>query len=221
MKILTCTLLFFTIALELFAQRAVFDASHFAIVIENGAVRNATEIGHTDLLSKISTSIDNINLNTTSIVLAQNMIYSSLSNVNSALKNGLAVKEMYSICEEIIEYGVEMSKLASSEPYLVLFSEQIIRDMVKRSSAMIIEVSEFIVKEERDILMDFNSRDALIASMRNHLKIIRGLAYGAWKAVYWAKVRGVFNMLNPFQGYINRDRQLVADIISKIKYLKK
>ena len=205
----------------LLAQRVVFDARHLATVNENAVVRNAAEISHNELLSKINKSLDNININTSRIVLAQSMIYSSLSNVNAALKNGLSLRDMYAVCEEIIGYGREMGKLGVNEPYLLLFSEEIIRDITKRSAKMMTEISGFVLKEGQDILMDYNSRDELIAGIRVDLQIIRGLAYGAWKAMYWAKVRGVISMLNPFQGFINRDLQIVSEILTKTRYLKK
>lgn len=204
----------------LFAQRIVFDSRHFAIVNENAVVRNAAESSHNELLVRIKGSLDYINFNASSVLAVQEMIYSSLSNVNSALKNGLALRDMYRICEEILGYGQQMTRLGVSEPYLILFSEQIIRDITARSAAMMSEISGFVLKEGQNILMDNASRDQLLAHIRTDLQIIRGLAYGAWKAMYWAKVKGIVNLLNPFQGYINRDRQIVADIISKAKYLK-
>jgi len=221
MKVISYVMVFCMCPFLLSAQRVVFDARHLAVVNENAVVRNAAEIGHNELLGKINKSLDNINLNTSSIVMAQRMIYSSLSNVNSALKNGLALRDMYAVCEEIIGYGREMGKLGKSEPYLMLFSEQMIRDITTRSAKMMTEISGFVLKEGQNVLMDYNSRDELIAGIRADLQIIRGLAYGAWKAMYWAKVRGVVKMLNPFQGFINRDVQIVSDIIRKTRYLKK
>jgi len=221
MKVIFYLMVFCMCPFLLLAQRVVFDARHLAIVNENAVVRNAAEISHNELLSKINKSLDIIDINTSSVVLVQSMIYSSLSNVNSALKNGLALRDMYAVCEEIIGYGREMGKLGINEPYLVLFSEQMIRDIRKRSAQMMTEISGFVLKEGQNILMDYNNRDELIAGIRADLQIIRGLAYGAWKAMYWAKVRGVIKLLNPFQGFINRDAQIVSDILTKTKYLKK
>lgn len=204
----------------LWAQRVVIDTRHLVTVNENGAARNAAEINQISLLGKVNQSLDNINTNASSVALTQNMIYSSLSNVNSVLKNGLALRDMYRICEEITGYGRQISTLAASEPYLVLFGEQIIRDIGSRSAKMMTEVSGFVLREGENVLMDFNSRDRLLQSMRIDLQIIRGLAYGAWRAMYWAKVRGVIKSLNPFQGFINRDLQIVNDIIRKTNYLK-
>lgn len=221
MKMILYTMFFCLSATSVSAQRLVIDTRHLAIVNENAVVRNAAETSHNEFLGRINRSLDNINTNTSSIVLAQGMIYSSLSNVSSALKNGLALRDMYLVCEEIIGYGKEMTGLALKEPYLLLFSEQIIRDISARSAKIMVEVTGFVVKEGQEALMDYNGRDALLAVLRNDLIIIRGLAYGAWKAMYWAKLKGVVSALNPFQGFINRDKQLVADIISKTRYLRK
>jgi hypothetical protein len=97
----------------------------------------------TNCSARLKKSLDNININTSSIVLAQSMIYSSLSNVNAALKNGLALRDMYAVCEEIIGYGREMGKLGVNEPYLLLFSEEIIKDITRRSAKMMTEISGF------------------------------------------------------------------------------
>ncbi|WP_426329090.1 hypothetical protein [Pedobacter sp. R-06] len=221
MKLIFYVMVFCMCPFFLLAQRIVFDARHLATVNENAVVRNAAEISHNELLGKINKSLDNINLNTSSVVMAQSMIYSSLSNVNSALKNGMALRDMYAVCEDIIGYSREMGKLGLNEPYLLLFSEQIVKDITRRSAQMMTEISGFVLKEGQDILMDYNSRDKLLAGIRADLQIIRGLAYGAWKAMYWAKVRGVIKLLNPFQGFINRDVQIVSDIVTKTRYLKK
>ena len=52
------------------------------------------------------------------------------------------------------------------------------------------------------------------------LQILDGLAYGAWKAMYWAKERGIIASLDPFAAYINRDKLFVSQIIQNAKYLK-
>jgi hypothetical protein len=70
------------------------------------------------------------------------------------------------------------------------------------------------------VLADYNARDQLLHKVITQLQILDGLAYGAWKAMYWAKERDVIASLNPFQGFINRDKMFVAQIIQNAKYLK-
>jgi hypothetical protein len=51
------------------------------------------------------------------------------------------------------------------------------------------------------------------------LQILDGLAYGAWKSMYWAKERGLIASLTPFADYINHDKTFVSQIIQNVKYL--
>ena len=216
-KILLLLLLF--VAKISIAQRVVFDRAHFNIINENSMIRNTAELTHNQYLNKINTSLDDINVNVGSVVIAQNLIYSGLANVNSALKNGLAVKDMAYIIADIIKYSAQMVKMAKNEPYLLLFAEEMARTTKGRAITLVNEVSGFVLKEGSNILMDYNSRDLLVRHITQELQLLSGLTYGAWKAMYWAKVNGVFKFLNPFASFVNQDKSIVNDIIRKSKYL--
>jgi len=203
------------------AQRAVFDSRHFGIVNENFAVRSAAEMTHNEFLDRINTSLKQINLNCATVVAAQAMIYEGLSNVNSALTGGLMVKSMAAVCGDILNYSSRMTELAKSQPYLLLFAEEMYREMNARAMRLFGEVSGFVLKSSNDILMDHAARDALLRKINTELHILSGLTYGAWKAMYYAKIKGVFSSLNPFASFINQDRSVVGDIIRNAKYLKR
>src|SRR4051812_49174490 len=76
------------------AQEYMTDVQHAVAVSENGVVRSSAESAHASYLGKINDNINDLNTNVGSVVLAQTMIYNALSNVNSALRNGLEVKNM-------------------------------------------------------------------------------------------------------------------------------
>jgi len=202
------------------AQRVVYDKKHFQVVNENAIARQAAELSHNQYLEKIDQNLQTINLNVGSVVTAQTIIYEGLSNVNSALKNGLAVRQLSAIISDILDYSSQMATMARAEPYLLLFSEDFVRQMKERSVRLVTDVSGFILKEGRNVLTDFNNRDQLLRKVTQELQLISALVYGAWKAMYWAKERGIFRFLNPFADFINQDRIYVEDIIRNAKYLK-
>lgn len=204
-----------------YAQRVVFDSRHFGIVNENAVVRNAAEMTHNEFLDKINGSLKQINLNCATVVAAQTIIYDGLSNVNSALKGGLMVKNMSAVCLDILNYSSQMAELAKSEPYLLLFAEDMCREMNSRAIRLFGEVSGFILKNGNNLLMDHASRDELLKKINTELHILSGLTYGAWKIMYYAKIKGIFNSLNPFASFINQDRSVVEEIVRNSKYLKK
>lgn len=203
------------------AQRIVHDAGHLAIINENALARNAAAMGHQAYLERIEGSLNNINLNAATVVMAQETIYSGLSNVNGALRNGLMLRSMYSTCDQILVYSTAMVEMGRKEPYLLLFSEDMASEVALRSGKLITEVSAFVLRQGGDVLMDYNARDELMKRISDELHIISGLCYGAWRAMYWTSQRGIIRALNPFAGFINSDKRMVEDILLKAKYLRR
>lgn len=203
------------------AQRVVFDRNHFVSVTENNVMRSTSESVHNQYLGKISRDLQDINTNMGSVVLAQTILYEGLSNVNSALKNGIAVKDLGTLVAGLAGYTAQMTTLARSQPYLLLFAEDIGREMRTRSAALLADVTACILKTGGNMLADYNSRDQLLRYVTQQLQILNGLAYGAWRAMFWAKEQGLVRSVNPFAGFISNDKQYVQDIIRNAKYLTK
>ena len=209
------------IPLSVFSQRIVYDAGHHAIITENAFVRTSAALGHQRYLEKIESSLNDINLNAATVVNAQELIYSGLSNVNGALRNGLMLQSMYSTCNQILLYSTAMMEMGRKEPYLLVFTEDMTREVALRSGRLITEVSGFVLKQGENVLMDYNARDELMKRISDELHIISGLCFGAWRAMYRTKQRGIIRALNPFAGFINSDKRMVEDILIKAKYLKR
>ena len=203
------------------AQQYVIDPQHVAVVAENTSVRAAAESAHQQYLSKISANIDDLNTNTASVVLAQTMIYEALSNVNSALKDGLEVRNMSLIIADMTGYINQALALAKSEPYLLTVANSLTAEMKTRSLALVTDVSGFVLKSGNNILADYNSRDQLLRKITQQLQILDGLAYGTWKAMFWAKQRGILATVNPFAAYVSNDRVIISQIIQNARYLRK
>lgn len=211
--------IFCLLCLDTSAQKIVLDRARLNIVASNGTVRNSAETAHNNYLGNIKSRIDNININASSVVLAQLIIYNGLSQVNSALKDGLAVKNITVISADIVHYLEQALLLARSNPALLLVAGNIQSECRTRAITLVNDVSGFVLKSGGDILADYNARDELLKKVITQLQVIDGLAYGAWRIMYWAKERGIIATLNPFQNYINQDRSLVNQIILKAKYL--
>jgi hypothetical protein len=220
MKALTLTILSCALMGSCFAQQVVFDPQVSAAIISNGAVRSSAESTHNQYLGKINTNVQDINTNVGSVVLAQTIIYNGLADVNSALKDGIAVKNMTVTIDDMIGYLNQCLELAKAQPYLLLFASGIEHEMQTRALALVNDVSGYVLKQGNNVLADYNSRDQLLRKVTQQLEIMDGLAYGAWRAMYWAKERGLIASINPYADFINRDRAFVSQIIANAKYLK-
>lgn len=199
----------------------VFDPQHFVVVMENQAMRMAAEGTHQQYLGKINDNVNTINTNTATVVAAQLLIYNALSNVNSALKDGLMVRDIGATTADIIYYLDQAMLLGKDDPLLFLVAMRIQNEFGPKVSALVSDISGFILKEGGNVLADYNGRDQLLRRVVQQLSILDGMAYGAWKAMYWAKARGVLKTLNPFQSFINKDRAFAAQIIQNAQYLNK
>jgi hypothetical protein len=202
------------------AQQLVVDPEHLAVVIQNGMIRSGAESTHDQYLKKINDNIDNLSANMDAVIVAQTMIYQGLSNVNSALKNGMAVRNLSVIVADMYRYIDQALVLAKDQPYLLLFAGNIAGEMRNRATALVTDVSSVILKDGGNMLADFNARDQLIRKVTQQLQILNGLAYGAWKSIFWAKQRGIIATATPFAAYIGQDKMFVDRIIQQAKYLK-
>lgn len=218
--ILIAALLLLITVRGLRAQSVVFDPGHFAIVNENGAVRLAAENTHNIYLNTIRSRLDDINVNVSSVVLVQTLIHNSLTQVNQALKSGIAAAQIFQISSEIVQESNAMIAIASSEPYLLLFAEDVARQMKSRGINLVSEVSAFVLKEGSKVLMDYEKRDALLRKIILELKVMRALCYSMGRSMYWAKVNGVLKTANPYRNFVNQDTRMADDIIRSYQLLK-
>lgn len=223
MKIPILIILLLTTVKALEAQSVVtviHDANHLRIINENAAVRLSAESYHKSLLSQINTQVDHINTNLSAVVLVQNIIHQSLTHIDESLKSSIQVVGIAKLVEEIYKESAELLQQASKEPYLLLFAEQASKNFKDRSVKLALEVSEFVLKEGANVLMDYQKRDYLLTKISLELKVIRALVFSMHRAIYWAKINGIIKSVNPYASFINMDKQK-ADEILRYYYLLK
>lgn len=150
----------------------------------------------------------------------QDKIYKGLSEVSSAVRNLLAIKDIADIGTDIIRDVGRATDIARSNPALLLFAEQGAREFKNRATALATEVGSFVTRGGRDNLMDSGERAKLLNRIVTELTILRGVAYGMYRSMYWAQQRGILNSLNPYAGFINIDKRIADDIVRNAKYLK-
>ncbi|WP_256009451.1 hypothetical protein [Desertivirga xinjiangensis] len=151
----------------------------------------------------------------------QDKLYKGLSEVAGAVKSLLAVQDIYEISLDIVDDVDKAIQYSSGNPALLLFAEKGAKEFKSRSTALAAEVSSFVLLGGKDNLMDSGERAKLLNRIRNDLMILRGIAYGMQRSMFWAKQRGVLNSLNPYAKYINLDKRIAQDIVRNAKYLKR
>lgn len=151
----------------------------------------------------------------------QRQIYQGLSEVSAAVRSLLAIRDIAEISVDIVADVDKATALAGNNPVLLLFAESAAREFKRRGTALATEVSSFVLQGGANNLMDSGERAKLLNRIRTELMILRGVAYGMHRTMYWANQRGILHSLNPYAGYINVDRQIADDIIRNAKYLNR
>jgi len=150
----------------------------------------------------------------------QDKIYKGLSEVSAVVRNLLAVKDIADISTDIVRDVNRAMDIAGSNPVLLLFAEEGAREFKRRATALATEVGSFVTVGGRQNLMDSGERAKLLNRIVTELTILRGVAYGMYRSMYWAKQRGILNSLNPYAGFINIDKRIAEDIVRNAKYLR-
>ncbi|WP_231863167.1 hypothetical protein [Sphingobacterium populi] len=150
----------------------------------------------------------------------QDKIYKGLSEVSGVVRSLLTVKDIASISLDIVNDVEKAMNIAKGNPALLLFAEAGAREFKTRATNLSAEVSAFVLKGGKDNLMDSGERAKLLNRIRTELTILRGVAFGMLRSMYWAKQRGILNSINPYAGFINIDKQIADDIIRNSRLLK-
>ena len=212
-------LLICCMATSAFAQELVVDPTTSAAVLVNSSVINGqlnTTNNNLSLIQKGQLAV------TGQLVIVnklQNDIYTGLSQVASVINNLTSIKEIADCGTDIVSDVEQAAILAKSDPVLLLFAEQGAREFETRAVTLAADVSAFVLKGGSN-LMDAGERGKLLNHIETEMEVLRGIAYGMQRAMYWAKMRGLWNSLNPWETWKNQDVQIANDVINNAKYLK-
>jgi hypothetical protein len=203
------------------AQRVVYDKNHLNQVLANQAVRLSAEQAHQSNLKSIETSVKSINLNVASVVLIQDVIYRSLTEVREGLRDGLQVRNMAIYVGDVLKYSNQMMDQAKDEPYLLLFAEENMQWSKRRLLALTEEVNKLVLTGDKEVMMDYVKRDELLDMINHELILLRASVYRAYRAMHYAKQNGLLKSLNPYKNFIERDKDLVNEIFRNYNYLQR
>ena len=216
----TLTLIFCFLLSHAKAQELVVDPTTSAAIIANSGVINGQLNTTNKNLSLISEGQLAISGQLTIVNKLQNDIYKGLSQVASVINNLSAIKEIAECGSDIVSDVEQSVVLAKSDPVLLLFAEQGARDFEKRAVTLATDVSAFVLQGGKNNLMDSGERGKLINHILSEMQILRGIAYGMDRAMYWAKMNGIWRSLNPWAEWQNEDVRIANDVLNSAQYLK-
>jgi len=203
------------------AQELVVDPVTSAAIAVNASLINGQLKTTNDKLNLIGQGQLAVSSQLVIVNNLQNKIYKGLSEVAASLNNLYTVKDIAECGSDIVSDISSAVSMAKSNPALLLFAEEGARDFEVRATMLAADVSAFVFKAGPNNLMDSGERGRLLNHIADQMRILRGIAFGMNRAIYWARINGIFRTLNPWAEWQNQDTRIANEVLNNAKYLKK
>ena len=218
------TILFFSIAacstfLKLNAQTVVYNDKLLMQLTKNQAVRLASNESYLNSYEKQKKTYDEIKQKIAQVVAIQEYIYDKLTNINSAIKQG---KQLYYLSKTFVQIGTNANDVLSltvqHPEYAVLLNRFYIgatQELLKMQS----ELTNDILHEENDFLMDPYDRQVLIQNLSTKAQMINGYLICIKIRLKNTRKTPYIYQIPTINTYVNLDRMIVKGIIEKYKFI--
>ena len=218
-KLLTLSIAVYGASLQLNAQTLVYNDKLLVQLTKNQAVRLASNESYLKSYEKQKKIYDDVNQKIAQIVSIQEYIYDKLTNVNSAIRQG---KQLYYLSKTFAQIGINandvLSLTAQHPEYAILLNRFYIgatQELLKMQS----ELTNDILHEENDFLMDPYDRQELIQNLSTKAQMINGYLICIKIRLKNAKKTPYIYQIPTINTYANLDRMIVKGIIEKYKFI--
>ncbi len=201
------------------SQQIVINDKLLSQITVNHGVRLASEQAFLDSYKKQKELYDEINNKTMQVIAIQEYIYQQLKNVNSALTQSKKLIYLYQYLGKIVSNSNKMLDLSAQHPEYAVFVSKYYVEIGKQVVKLQQEVTQDILNEDKDFLMDSMDREMLIEKVFTRVRNIHGnILYIIMRLENARKIPYLYQV-PILRNYINIDRAIVGDIITKYKYI--
>lgn len=217
-KIVTFGVLtFFGILIK--SQQIVFNDKLFAQMTKDHAVRMGSEQAFLNSYEKQKQLYDDIKNKTAQVIAIQEYIYQQLKNVNSALTQSKKMMYLYQYLGKVVTNSNRMLDLSAQHPEYGILVSKYYFEIGNQAMKLKQEISQDILNENKDFLMDASDREMLIEKVFTRVRNINGNILYIILRLENAKKIPYLYQIPKLRNYINIDRAIVGDIITKYKYI--
>lgn len=175
--------------------------------------------------NKTNTNLSNIQkgqaLVATQLKVANDLhdkVLKGLTQVSQTLNNALTIKEIYSTSVDIINDTKQTIDLAAGNPVLTVFAVNSAKTFKERAVLMTAEISRILASGETN-MMDAGERQKLLNYIHTEIRLLGANVYMMKESMYWAKMNGIWNTLNPFRAWINQDEMIIKSVMQRSKQI--
>ena len=218
-KSILLSVILFGASSKLCAQTVVYNDKLLIQLSKNQAIRLASNDSYWNSYEKQKKTYDDINQKIAQVIAIQEFIYDKLTNINSAIKQG---KQLYYLSKTFLQIGINandvLSLTAQHPEYAILLNRFYIgatQELLKMQS----ELTNDILHEENDFLMDPYDRQVLIQNLSTKAQMINGYLICIKIRLKNAKKTPYLYQIPTISTYVNLDRMIIKGIIEKYKFI--
>lgn len=146
----------------------------------------------------------------------QNKILKGLTEVSGTLQNGIQVKEIIQHLDDCRKYSLELGKLVRTHPQYAIFGKKATELAGKQILKIGTDVSDLLKSGETN-MMTAGDRYKLLFGIEQNVRMLKVWLLNIINRIETAQRLGFWKAINPFQGYINTDKEIVRDVMRRYK----
>lgn len=205
--------------ITLHAQNIVIHEDLMQRVAENTASKNIWLEMYDNELDQVKSDRETVLGNWTIIEEIQKKIYSNLTNVNDAIKNGRQIKIIAERVPLIVSNVTEAGQIAIGKPYLIVYWNGTGQLLIDKALELQTFLTEFILSHDNDsLLIDQVTRDQLVWQTYNRINTIYNISNSMVSLFKRYTLQMAVNKIVPYQWYINLDKAITKEILDRIKF---
>lgn len=200
-------------------QTIVINDQLLAQLTKNQVVRLASNESFLNSYEKQKKLYNDINQKIAQVVAIQEFIYDKLTNINSAIKQG---KQLYYLSKTFVQIGQNANDvliLTAQHPEYAILMNRFYIAAVQELLKMQAELTQDILHEENDFLMDPYDRQLLIQNLSSKAQMINGYLICIKIRLKNAKKIPYLYQIPTINTYVNLDKTIVKGIMVNYKYI--
>ena len=183
----------------------------YAVTLKGGHERAEKE---QDKLQKAQTFIS---AQVTLVKKVQDKVYKGLSEVSGSIQNAIQVKNIGEEIKQCVEYSKNISQLVGRHPQYSIFGVKATQKCYEQTMKITNEMSNILADGETN-LATAGDRYRVLDNIEHQVRMLKIYLISVQLALENAEYAGFWRSINPFQGYIDTDKDIIQNIMQKFKH---
>lgn len=183
----------------------------YAVTLKGGHERVEKE---QDKLQKAQTFIS---AQVTLVKKVQDKVYKGLSEAGGTIQNAIQVKNIGEEIKQCAEYSKNISQLVERHPQYAIFGAKATQRCYEQTLKIANEMSNILADGETN-LATAGDRYRVLDNIEQQVRMLKIYLISVQLALENAEYAGFWKSINPFQGYIDTDKDIIQNIMQKFKH---